>query len=566
MKKSVLAASVIGALAAAWLGGTWYSGKMLQAQYATQIEEINKTIGFYLPPSGEVTIRYQNISYQRGFFSAEIQDKLVLSDKDGQKEMLLDSTIQHGPLPLANLAKFNLTPVLATGSAKLGENAWVKPWFELSKGQNPLTADFSIGYHDRIVSQIRIAALEYLKDNIMFNMSEVVIDSDTNLQGIGDVKLNWDRLSFTEKADNENSFENRTLRVDGITLDSALQPTPWQDLAVGTQTLAIKAMALDIQLTEQSDSYAEPIDIKLHELVLTGESKLSDGFFDVLFQFNLDKILLLNKHDLGKLYFDVALKHVDGQALNDLTDAFNAPPVDGQMAPAQYEKAQSAVSTLLEKTPELQFSPLAWRNSGGISRLNLDLGIHFPKTDDTDEITTSALLQYLSKFDFNAEIDKKMLQQLLTQIASIRNEMEQNGLPPEQAAQEADESYRDLLQQLAESGLFIETPDAFSAKAWLENGQLTYNGEVVAQETLDQAVLTALFVFAQAFYSDSDDEYYDSLYDESDGEAAAFGEEDGELFLPSDEYDLSIPDLSPSDLEGLPPVIPQHMPQHIPQQ
>ncbi|MGV6988876.1 DUF945 family protein [Testudinibacter sp. P80/BLE/0925] len=61
------------------------------------------------------------------------------------------------------MAKFKLKPVLAAGQTALGKNELVEPWFELSKAQNPLTIDFSLGYNDRVVSQIRIAALEYLK-------------------------------------------------------------------------------------------------------------------------------------------------------------------------------------------------------------------------------------------------------------------------------------------------------------------------------------------------------------------------------------------------------------------
>lgn len=559
MKKSVLAVSVIGALALAWAGGTWYSGKLLETKYTEQIDELNKMIGFYLPAGGEVAFTYQNVSYQRGFLGAEIQDKLVLKDKDGQYEILLDSTIQHGPLPLSNLAKFKLKPVLAAGQTALGKNELVEPWFELSKAQNPLTIDFSLGYNNQVVSQTRVAALEYLKNNTTFSMSEVVIDSDTNLQGIGDVKLNWDHLSFSENADNKNSSENNELKINGIKLDSSLQATQWQDLAVGTQTLSIKEITLAIQSDEPSDSV--PVDIKLNELVLVGETKLNNGFFDVLFQLNLDKILVLNKHDLGKLQFDFALKHLDGQALNDLTEAFKAIPIDGQPTPEQDEKAQSAALTILAKKPELQFSLLAWSNGGGISQLTLDLGVNFTEADSADEMANPDPLRFLSKFDFNAEIDKKMLQQLLTQIANIKSETEQERLTPEQITQEADEGYQHMLQLLTENGSFIETPEAFSAKVLLENGQLKYNGEVVPQETIEQVFMTALFALGQTLYSDGgleyDEDYYNSLYDETDSEAAEFGEDDEALFLPNGEFELAIPDLSPSDLQGLPPAMPQ---------
>ncbi|MDH2999407.1 hypothetical protein A1D23_04725 [Chelonobacter oris] len=530
MKKSGLAIGIVGVLVVAWAGGTWYTGKALEEKYAAQIEALNNEIRLYLPPTSEITLEFANVGYQRGFFSTEIQDKVVLRDKNGEHDVRFDSTVQHGPLPLSNLVKLNLKPVMATGQSRLAKNALVEQWFAVSKGQNPFISDFSIGYNDTVVAKTRIAAIEYSEDNREFKSSEVVIDSNTNLRGIGDLTLNLDHVLFQESANGENVPNTTKIQFDGISLHSAQQTSQWQDLSTGMQTWTVKNIDFDLQPGEPGEE--KPLKVNINDFVIAGDVKLNGDLFDILSKIQWQK-LNIGGSDFGKFQFNFNLNKLDGNALNELVTQFKAMPANGEFTPEQNDKAEEAVMALLKKQPELQVLPLSFTNSAGASRLNLDLGLNF--ADESSE----NLLDYLSKFELNGEINKKMLQQLIEQVNGVVDEPKD----PQQV-------YQEIVQQLIESDSFVETPDAFTAKLILENGQLKHNGEVVPPEKVDEFIVTMMM--AAAFYQ-LDDGDYDLDYADDDVD---FDEANGE-FSPNESFDLAIPDLSPSDLEGLPPAAPQ---------
>ncbi|MGR6981012.1 YdgA family protein [Testudinibacter sp. P27/CKL/0425] len=541
MKKSVLAVSIIGALAVAWGAGTWYTGKQFEAKYAAQIEMLNKEIALYLPPTGEVTLKVENVSYQRNFFSAEIQDKVVLRNKDSEYEVRFDSHIQHGPLPLSNLAKLNLKPVLVAGQTQLAKNELVEKWFAVSKGQNPFVSDFSVSYSDNVVAKTRIAATEYSEDNVEFRSSEVVIDSDTNLRGIGDLTLKLDQILFHEKADGENVLNTAKIQFDDIAMNSSQQTSQWQDLSTGTQAWTVKNISFDLQPSEASAD--KPLKLNLNEIEVASDAKQNGGFFDLLSKVQW-QALRVGESDFGKFQFNLNVNKLDGESLNKLITLFRAMPADGEFTPEQEEQAMEAALTLLKKQPEVQFLPLALTNSGGTSQLNLDLGLAYPESENSENP-----VDYLSKLEFSSEINKKMLQQLIDQINTVVDE-----------PKDPQEVYQQMVEQVMLSGSFIETPEAFTAKLILENGQFKHNGEVVPQEKVEEflfSMIMAGVVFQMN--NDHDADYRDDFsYDETDGEAAEFDDEEEGLFSPDESFDLSIPDLSPSDLQGLPsPQAPQ---------
>lgn len=542
MKKSVLAVSVIGALVVAWGAGTWYTGKQFEAKYTTQIEMLNKEIALYLPPTGEVMLKVENVSYQRNFFSAEIQDKVVLRDKDGEYEVRFDSHVQHGPLPLSNLAKLNLKPVLVAGQTQLAKNDLVEKWFAVSKGQNPFVSDFSVSYNDNVVAKTRIAATEYLEGNKEFRSSEVVIDSDTNLRGIGDLTLKLDQVSFHAKADGESTLNTVTVQFDDIAMNSSQQSSQWQDLSTGTQAWTVKNISFDLQPSEASKD--KPLKLNLNEIEVASDAKQNGGFFDLLSKVQW-QALRVGESDFGKFQFNLNFNKLDGESLNKLITLFKAMPADGEFTPEQEEQAMDAALTLLKKQPEVQFLPLALTNSGGTSQLNLDLGLAYPESENSENPA-----DYLSKLELNSEINKKMLKQLIEQISKVAEGEE---------LQDPQAEYQEILQQLAQSGSFIETPEAFTAKLILENGQFKHNGEVVPQEKVEE-FLFSMIMAGVVFQMDNDHDadYRDDFsYDETDGEAVEFDDEEG-FFSPDESFDLSIPDLSPSDLQGLPaPQAPQ---------
>lgn len=70
MKKSSLAIGVVAVLVAAWAGGTWYSGKILEQKYPDYIKTGNENIhSSYSAALGEnIKLEVKNVRFERGFF------------------------------------------------------------------------------------------------------------------------------------------------------------------------------------------------------------------------------------------------------------------------------------------------------------------------------------------------------------------------------------------------------------------------------------------------------------------------------------------------------------------
>ncbi|TNG91817.1 DUF945 domain-containing protein [Pasteurellaceae bacterium USgator11] len=544
MKKSVVAISVVAALAVVWAGGTWYTGKNLEQQYAEKIADLNKTLTQYLPPVDGNGLKVENVSYQRGFFSSKIVDKLVLQDHDQPIELVFESAVQHGPLPLARLRKLELKPVLLAGNAKLVNNSSVATWFKAAKEQTPFSTDFTLDYNEKVVASSRFAALQWVEDNFEFKMSDLVIDSDTDLNAIGNIKLNLDQLSFSEQAA-ETAQNSTALQINGIKMDSRQQQAKgFENLAVGSSRLTVNDISFDLQPGEQSDD--SPLKWQLSDTSIDSEVQLNDGFIDILSKNQLGKLLIDENH-FGQFQFDLGIKHLDGKSLNDLVELLKNMPSDGEFTPEQDEQGKQLLQTLMANHPQLQFLPLAWRNDGGTSQLNLDIG--FNNIDQVGE----NMLSLFSKFELSGEVNKQMLCSLLTAVVEMNNpDMTDQG-----QAQTIDDSYQAASADLLVDGTFIDTPEAFTANLILENGVLKHNGEVVPEEKINEFVMN--MVMAAAFYNMSDDDQ-DNQDDEQWGEDGEIYPDDqlDDSFSPADEgYDLAIPDLSPSDLEGLPEAAPQ---------
>lgn len=543
MKKSVLAIGVVGALVVAWAGGTWYTGKNLEQKYAEKIERLNKEIALYLPPVDGNSLKLENVSYERGFFSSKITDKLILNTHNEQVEFTLESVLQHGPLPLARLAKLNLKPVMLVGNTQLVKSAAVEGWFKATKEQVPFSSDFAVDYSENVIANSRFSAVDLREDNIGFKMSDVVIDSDTNLKGVGKIKLNLDQISFLEKA-NETALNNIVLQLNGITMDIQQQQAKgFENLATGNSNLAVKEFLFDLKPGEQS--YDSAMQLKISDSSINSDVQLNDGFLDILSKNQLGK-LVYGDADFGEFQFNMNIKHLDAKSIDDLVALLKNMPQDGKFSAEQDEQGKQLLETLMAKNPQLLISPLAWRNEGGKSQLNLDVGFNdFNQMGDNP-------LSLFSKFELSSEINKKMMKVLISQAMKVNN--------PEMSKEELDkaidETYQSANDNLLGDGSFADTPEAFTAKLILENGVLKHNGEAVPEEKVNEFIMS--MVMAAAFYNMSDD----YQYDETDGESSEGDElyQDEQLddsSSPDEGYDLTVPNLSPSDSQHLPPVAPQ---------
>ena len=73
------------ALGAVGVGGAWFTGEKAQTEYLRQIELANQTSYKALGLSDSFKVVYQNKQFERGFFTSQVEDEVVISlPKEGQ--------------------------------------------------------------------------------------------------------------------------------------------------------------------------------------------------------------------------------------------------------------------------------------------------------------------------------------------------------------------------------------------------------------------------------------------------------------------------------------------------
>ena len=139
MKKSVVALGVIVALGVVGVGGAWFTGEKAQTEYLRQIELANKQAQA-LGLSDSFKVVYQNKQFERGFFTSQVEDEVVISlPKEGKVFTIpLSTKLYHGPFPLDQLTKFNFMPTMFSAQGVIGKNETTQPLFDLLKSDKPV--------------------------------------------------------------------------------------------------------------------------------------------------------------------------------------------------------------------------------------------------------------------------------------------------------------------------------------------------------------------------------------------------------------------------------------------
>lgn len=189
MKKSVVALGVIVALGVVGVGGAWFTGEKAQTEYLRQIELANKQAQA-LGLSDSFKVVYQNKQFERGFFTSQVEDEVVISlPKEGKVFTIPFSTkLYHGPFPLNQLEKFNFVPTMFSAQGVIGKNETTQPLFDLLKSDKPVQYQASTSYSLATKGKIDLAAGEVIDPNspqnkVAWSNINVGFDIDKDLAG-----------------------------------------------------------------------------------------------------------------------------------------------------------------------------------------------------------------------------------------------------------------------------------------------------------------------------------------------------------------------------------------------
>lgn len=166
MKKSAIAGGVVVVLAAGWLGGTWYTGKRLEADAPQRLAELNQRLVQVYPAYG---MKIEQLSYTRGFFSSHARYGLTMvgKDRDAGNPALpagvlqVDVTAYHGPFPLQALSHGIVGPRLAWVHSEIVQTDAAKPLFDAAHGKTPVSSNMAFSYGGKTQSTLDVAPLDF---------------------------------------------------------------------------------------------------------------------------------------------------------------------------------------------------------------------------------------------------------------------------------------------------------------------------------------------------------------------------------------------------------------------
>ncbi|UBX48626.1 YdgA family protein [Providencia alcalifaciens] len=407
MKKSLVAVGVIVALGAVWTGASWYTGSKVEAELNKVITNSNAFITAN-NPSADVVFKLEN--YKRGVFSSQA-DIVITSTTSADENIVFNADISHGPLPLSQVAKFNLMPKLGAVNVELANTNATKELFEATKGKPFMHGSAVIGYSKNVDSSIELIPLEYTKDDGKFSFSGAKFDIAT-----GSDLSTIDATLVTDSLVISSTKEEGSITMKGLKLVSNVTKSQ-HGFYTGTQSFVIADT--DVNIPETKFSFKN--------LDVSSDTSINGDDVKGNISYKISDVKALEQN-LGSGELTVAIEKLDAKALGKFVEQYNQALADGLATGNPGEVSEkiamqmmtTTLPELMKSKPVLTMSPFYWKNDAGQS--SIDLSITFNKWNQ-DEITALAMQnkvdeafkQLITSFDFSMKLNKPMVIESMTQ-------------------------------------------------------------------------------------------------------------------------------------------------------
>lgn len=498
MKKSVVALGVIVALGAVGVGGAWFTGEKAQTEYLRQIELANKQAQA-LGLSDSFKVVYQNKQFERGFFTSQVEDEVVISlPKEGKVFTIpLSTKLYHGPFPLNQLEKFNFVPTMFSAQGVIGKNETTQPLFDLLKSDKPVQYQASTSYSLATKGKVELAAGEVTDPNSPQNKlawSNINIGFDVDKDRAGKYDLVSDEISFNSNFDNIEIIEESkdvvmpksvTMKMKGLKFETSFNPTKWAYIYTGKSV----SSAESIEMTN-TNSLDDTVSIIYKGTKATSDISLNGDFVNLKSESSVDSFVL-NGKELGKLTNNNELNHIEANAANALIEAlFTVFKSVSDDENANQEMVSEILSSWVENhgmaifnnQPQIKLNPVSI--SDGQGKVSLDLNVALAK-DLKFDLMAGSLYKQFTDFAVNIHVDKATAEKLMTQ------------LDPEADKALIKAQIEEQAKQAAAQNIVVNNDKNVTLNLVLEKGELKLNGQVIPEEQV-QGVLFMLMMGAAA--------------------------------------------------------------------
>ena len=491
MKKSAVALGVIVALGVVGVGGAWFTGEKAQTEYLRQIELANKQAQA-LGLSDSFKVVYKNKQFERGFFTSQVEDEVVISlPKEGKVFTIpLSTKLYHGPFPLNQLEKFNFVPTMFSAQGVIGKNETTQPLFDLLKSDKPVQYQATTGYNLSTKGKVELAGGELTDPEspgtkVTWSNINMGFDINKDLAGKYDMTLN--EVSATvlpevmEEQDGEDMPKSITMKMKGMKVEGSYNPTKWAYIYTGNSTSLIDSFEM-----ATLDYAGKESTVVQKGFKAKSDISLDGDFVSAKSENTVDSIAIDGK-DFGKLTYNVELNHIEANAANALIEAFFTvfkSVSDDENANQEMVSeilsswAENHGLAIFNNQPQIKLNPISISNSQG--KVSLDLNVVLAK-DPKFDLMAGSLYKQFTDFALNIHVDKEMVEKNLAQFVPE----EERALIKAQIEEQA--------KQAAAQNIVVNNDKNVTLNLVLEKGELKLNGQVIPEEQV-QGVLFMLMM------------------------------------------------------------------------
>ena len=493
MKKSVVALGVIVALGVVGVGGAWFTGEKAQTEYLRQIELANKQ-ALALGSSDSFKVVYQNKQFERGFFTSQVEDEVVISlPKEGKVFTIPFSTkLYHGPFPLNQLEKFNFLPTMFSAQGVIGKNETTQALFDLLKSDKPVQYQATTGYNLSTKGKVELAGGELTdpeSPGTKVTWSNINMGFDVNKDLAGKYDMNLNEVSATVlpevmgEQDGEDMPKSITMKMKGMKVEGSYNPTKWAYIYTGKSTSLIDSFEM-----ATLDHAGKESTVVEKGFKAKSDISLDGDFVSAKSENTVDSIAVDGK-DFGKLTYNGELNHIEANAANALIEAlftvFKSVSDDKNVKDEVVSEILSSWvenhgMAIFNNQPQIKLNPVSISDNQG--KVSLDLNVALEK-DPKFDLMKGSLYKQFTDFAVHIHVDKATAEKIMTQFA------------PEEDKALIKEKIEEQAKQAAAQNIVVNNDKNVTLALVLEKGELKLNGQVIPEEQV-QGVLFMLIMSA----------------------------------------------------------------------
>ncbi len=413
MKKSLVAVGVIVALGAAWTGASWYTGSKVEAELSKVVQRTNELLAASVPEAG-INLKVED--YKRGILSSDANIVLTSADSASSSDsIVIKTTIDHGPFPVSQLAKFNLMPKLGATNFELVNNKTTEQLFKYTNGKPFISGHTAIGYDKSIDTTVDFQPLDASKETESFKFSgaQLIYAGTADLQ---EVKASF--ISDSMSASNKDKTEGMVL--SGLKITGDVKKSEY-GFYTGTQNLTINNIKFD----------SSDIAFSFNNLKFDSDTSIVGKDAKGSLSYSIDDLVAAGQN-LGSGKMTMAMDRISADALGkfitDYNEAITQSLADGSLPYVADQLAMRMLATslpeLMKSNPQFALSPISWKNAAGESTFDLKIDFNAWTADELTSLAMSnksdeAMKKLFKDVDLNIKLSKPMIIESMTQSRII---------------------------------------------------------------------------------------------------------------------------------------------------